>query len=150
MGIPRKTIQYRHETIGIPLDDVPNFKAKPLIERFGEKRYFPDRKSKNKNIEDELKQIIEYPKSPDLYIDSSNEERTAESKEKYVEWLMDAPKTLLQRELRIYEEALNGLLAEEENKYFYASTYHEEEKEKSEIAIQIIRDVLEKREFDTD
>src|SRR5699024_11643753 len=83
MGIPRKTIQYRHETIGIPIDDIPNFKAKPPIERFGEKRYFPERKqNKSVEVEDELKRIIEYPDSPGFYIDSNNQDRTEERKEK--------------------------------------------------------------------
>lgn len=149
MGIPRKTIQYRHETIGIPIDDIPDFKAKPPIERFGEKRYFPERKqNKSVEVEDELKRIIEYPDSPNFYIDSNNQDRTEERKEKYMEWLMSAPPTLIKRELRIYEGDLRGLIEEEENQYFYASTYHEDEKEKAEIAIQIIHEVIEKREID--
>lgn len=148
MGIPRKTIQYRHETIGIPIDDIPDFKPKPHIERFGKKVYFPQRKQKNKDVEYELKQIIEYPNSPDFYIDSSNQDRTEERKEKYTEWLINAPETLIKRELRIYEGDLQKLLEEEENQYFYASTHHEDEKEKAEIAIQIIHEVIEKREID--
>lgn len=149
MGIPRKTIQYRHETIGIPIDDIPDFKAKPPIERFGEKRYFPERKqNKSVEVEDELKRIIEYPDSPDFYIDSNNQDRTEERKEKYTEWLMSAPPTLIKRELRIFEGDLRRLIEEEENQYFYASTYHEDEKEKAEIAIQIIHEVIEKREID--
>lgn len=147
MGIPRKTIQYRHEVIGIPIDEVPDFKPKPPIERFGKKNYFPV--SKSKGTEDELKQIIEYPKAPDFHIDS-NQERTEEGKAKYAEWLLNAPEALLQRELRIYEVDQERLLAEEENKYFYESTYHEEEKKKTETAIQIIHDIAAKREIENE
>lgn len=146
MGIPRKTIQYRHEIIGLSIDDIPDFKPKPLIERFGEKKYFP--KPKGEDIENELKKIIEYPKSPEFHIDSNNEDRTKERKEKYAKWLINAPKTLIHRELRIYEGDLKVLLEEEKNQYFYASTHHEEEKEKAEIAIQIIHDILDERELD--
>lgn len=144
MGIPRKTIQYRHEVIGIPIDDIPDFKPKPLIERFGEKRYFPA--TKDEDIQAELQEIIEYPKSPEFHIDENNADRTEKSKEKYVDWLIDAPKTLLKRQLSIYERDLKALLEEEKKQYFYASTYHEEEKEKANITIKIIRDILDKRE----
>ena len=61
---------------------------------------------------------------------------------------MSAPPTLIKRELRIFEGDLRRLIEEEENQYFYASTYHEDEKEKAEIAIQIIHEVIEKREID--
>src|SRR5699024_450000 len=149
MSIPKKTTQYNHETIRIAIDDIPDFKANPPIERFGEKRYFPERKqNKSVEVEDELKRIIEYPNSPNFYIDSNNQDRTEERKEKYTEWLMSAPPTLIKRELRIYEGDLRGLIEEEENQYLYASTYHEDEKEKAEIAIQIIHEVIEKREID--
>src|SRR5699024_11153412 len=71
---PRNTLQFRHETIRIPIADKPDFKAKPPIERFGEKRYFPERKqNKSVEVEDELKRIIEYPDSPNFYIDSNNQ-----------------------------------------------------------------------------
>lgn len=146
MGISRKTIQYRHETIGIPLDEVPDFKPRPRIENFGDKRFVPV--AKKKNTEDELVQIIEYPKAPDFSIDSNDQERTEVIKGKYAEWLLNAPETLVKRELFIYKGVLERLLAEEEDKYFYASTYHEEEKEKTEGAIQIIRDIAGEREIE--
>src|SRR5699024_419787 len=84
MGIPRKTVQIGDETIGIPSDDIAGFNAKPPIERVGEKRYFRERKqNKSVEVEDELKRIIEYPDSPDVYIDSHNQDRTEERREKY-------------------------------------------------------------------
>src|SRR5699024_7448010 len=121
MGIPRKTIQYRHETIGIPIDDIPDFKAKPPIERFGEKRYFPERKqNKSVEVEDELKRMIEYPDCHKCDIDSNNQDRAEEIKEKYMDALISAPTRLIKREVRIYEGAWRGLIEEEENQYFYA------------------------------
>lgn len=145
MDIPRKTIQYRHETIGLDLDDVPGYEPLPPIERLGKKTYFPEKKSKNND--DELNKIIEYPKAPDFFIDSS-EERTEERKREYTSWLMEAPETLLKRELRINEKDLQELLNEEAKEYFYASTYHEDEKEKTRTAIDVIQQVIKEREIE--
>ncbi|HCT2561778.1 TPA: hypothetical protein OT928_002347 [Enterococcus faecalis] len=142
MGIARRTIQYRHEVKGIPIDEVPNFVPSPPEARFGKKVYFPNKLENNKHIEDELKKIVEYPKEPILYI-GEDREREKESKKKYISWLKEAPKTLIKRELRISEEELRHLIDREKGKYFYATTLHENEKSLIEQRIAIIKQVSE-------
>lgn len=144
MKIPRKTIQYRHEVIGLSLDEVPEYTPKPPLERLGEKRYYPvSNKERKDNNEDELQKVIEYPKSPGFFVDD-NADRTEERKQEYISWLENAPETLIKRELRICEKDLQELENKEEQESFYifASPYHEEEKDQAEKTIQVIKEVI--------
>ncbi|WP_132981530.1 hypothetical protein [Pediococcus pentosaceus] len=142
MDIPRRTIQYRHETKHIPLDEVPDFVPDPLVKRFGEKTYHP----KKLNNQTELEKIIEYPKAPDWYL-GDDKKRESESRDKYINWLEKAPETLLKREIRIYENELQVLVDRENSKYFYATNLHESEKQTLEKRIEIQKNVLNKREI---
>lgn len=97
MGINRKTIQYRHEKLGIPLEQVPDYVAKPPQERFGGKNI---RSRKN----DEIENLITYPERPnlpDVYI-LSNEYK--KEKQRYIKWLSYAPEILLKREAYLINE----------------------------------------------
>lgn len=146
MKIPRKTIQYRHEVIGLPLDEVPEYKPKPPIERLGDKRFYPVPKHEKSNDE-ELKKIIEYPKAPNLYLEEKDTEEEKETKKnEYRAWLIHAPETLIKRELNINKNALNDLLEEEKKPYFYGSIFHNENKESVDEAIKIVSSVLEEKE----
>lgn len=142
MGISRRTIQYRHEVKGIPIDEVPNFVPIPPEKRFGEKVYFPNTLKNNASFENELKRIVDYPKEPILYI-GDDKEREKESKDNYILWLKNAPETLIKRELRISEEELKHLIERETGKYFYATTLHESEKSLIEQRIAIIKQISE-------
>lgn len=148
MNISRRTIQYRHEVKGIPIDEVPNFVAEPPEKRFGEKVYFPNAltNKESKTTENELEKIINYPKEPTLYV-GEDEERYRVSKQKYIEWLENAPITLLKRELRLYEYDFKHANARENDKYFYATTQHDNEKRLIEKRIIIIKEVCEKRAY---
>lgn len=150
MGIPRKTIQNRHEVIGIPIDEIPNFRPKPPLERFGDKRIvFASSSSKKKKFNnEELKKIIEYPRVPDFRIDGNDEDRTEEEKRKYEKWIQDAPETLLKRELHLNKKDLARLLAGEKEIYFFPSPFHEEEKQTAEAAIKIIQGIAAERNID--
>lgn len=141
MGISRRTIQYRHEVKGIPIDEVPNFIPIPPEKRFGEKVYFPS-KRREEDIEIELKKIVDYPKEPTLYI-GGDEKRERESKNSYISWVKNAPEALINRELRIYEEELKHLIEREKGKRFYVTTLHENEKMLIEQRIAIIKQVAE-------
>lgn len=146
MNISRRTIQYRHEVKGIPIDEVPNFVAEPPEKRFGEKVYFPNTLSNadDKVSQNELDKIVEYPKEPVLYA-GENTERFELSKNEYTEWLVNAPMTLLKRELRVCEDDLERFIAKENDKYFYATTRHDNEKRLLESKIGIIKDIYGKR-----
>lgn len=150
MKIPRKTIQYRHEVIGLPLDEVPEYQPKPPIERLGDKRFYPVPKREKSNDE-EHKKIIEYPKAPSLYLEQKDTEEERETKKnEYRAWLIHAPDTLIRRELSINEKDLTALIEEEKKTYFYGSfmyeEMHEEMKDSAEETIKIIRSVLEEKE----
>ncbi|HFD1725297.1 TPA: hypothetical protein QFM54_001870 [Enterococcus faecium] len=146
MGVSRRTIQYRHEKIGIPLDEVPSYVAKPPMERLGIK---PSLANKNENKRttkvDELQAIIDYPKAPEIYI-GEDEKRVKESLESYKKWLSEAPKTLALREQKLYQTELNLLIKEENEKWFYASTLHESQKKAKILALEAIKDVERKTE----
>lgn len=146
MNIPRRTIQYRHEVKGIPIDEVPHFVAEPPEKRFGEKVYFPNTLSNtdDKVSHNELDKIVEYPKEPMLYA-GEDTERYEASKNEYTEWLVNAPVTLLKRELRTCEDDLEHFIARENDKYFYATTRHDNEKRLIEKKIEIIKGIYEKR-----
>lgn len=150
MGIPRKTIQNRHEVIGVPIDEIPNFRPKPPLERFGDKRvvFASSKKKKFNNSDEELKKIIEYPRVPDFRIDGNDKERTEEETRKYEKWIQDAPEILLKRELHLNKEDLARLLAGEKETYFFPSPFHEEEKQTAEAAIKIIQDIAAERKID--
>jgi len=145
MNIPRKTIQYRHETIGIPLDDVPSFQPKPPLERLGEKRYFPKKQHKNSANNEELNRIIEYPKAPD-FIECSDEYE-AEVEQEYQSWLMNAPVTLVKRELRITEKKKQALLDHEEKmgSLLFDPESHEQSKNRADKASEMIQQIIEEK-----
>lgn len=153
MGIPRKTIQYRHEVIGLSIDEIPDFKPKPRIERFGDKRmvFAPSENSTDKKFDDEeLKHIIEYPRVPDFRFDSDDDESTEQEKKEYAEWIENAPEILIKRELFLNENELEDLIAGEKEIYFFASPFHEEKKQKAEAAIKIIRDIAIERKINVE
>lgn len=106
MGIPRKTIQYRHEKIGIPLEDVPNFVPSSPSERLGiSSANKIDRKDDNtKNIDQE---IVLYPEAPHFDFESSSDE-TKEKLKLYIIWFREAPTVLLLREKQIIKTRLNN------------------------------------------
>lgn len=148
MNIPRRTIQYRHETKGIPLDQVPNFVADPPEKRFGRKLYFPkvDQQEQPFAMQEELDKIINYPKAPDFYV-GDDKKREDESKARYIEWLKDAPETLLKRELKIYEGDLQQLINRENSRYFYTTSLHDNEKNRVKQRISIQKKVLSERKI---
>lgn len=143
MNISRRTIQYRHEVKGIPLDEVPNFVPEPPEKRFGEKVYFPNaRKEKEaSNIKDELERIITYPKRPSIYI-GEEMEREDDSISNYNKWVQDAPITLIKRELHQCEEELKRLVEQEKGKYFYGTETHDIEKRVIERQVGSIKNIL--------
>lgn len=144
MGIPRRTIQYRHETLSIPLDDVPNFKPKPLIERFGQKVYFPEKKKSNGSVDVET--IIEYPRAPSVYV-GVNESKIQESLDSYKNWLNEAPEILILREQHMFKTELELLQEKEKDKWFYASNLHDVEKKSKSATLDLIHDIMEKRQI---
>lgn len=144
MNIPRRTIQYRHEVKGIPLDDVPNFIPEPPEKRFGTKFYFPNAQKDNET-KNELDRVIAYPKCPSIYIGEDSEREEA-SKENYIKWVKNAPITLIKRELKLSEEQLRHLVRLEESKYFYATATHEIEKRVVRQQIDSINKVIKEHE----
>lgn len=148
MNISRRTIQYRHETKGIPLDQVPNYVPEPLEKRFGKRTYFPKKQQQNQTlaVQEELDKIINYPKSPDFYV-GDDKKRENESKQRYIEWLKDVPETLLKRELRIYKEELQKLIDHENSNHFYTTSLHDNEKKKFKQRIDIQKSVMSERKI---
>lgn len=148
MNINRKTIKYRHEKLGIPLDGVPDYVTIPLQERWNGKRLeFTRTKEKQKEMNElDYKNIIEYPEAPQIYFSSIHPQKINDSIAKYKNWLINAPETLVLREKNIYQVKLNNLKERENEKFFFASTYHEEEKKKAENALQTINIVLKERD----
>ncbi|MBC2242223.1 hypothetical protein [Listeria booriae] len=143
MGINRKTIQYRHEVKGLPLEEVPDFSAGNAIDRFGDKRII--HVSCKKKTLANWNEVIEYPENPQLHFSGSDPEKTAISIEKYQKWLEDAPEVLILRERYIQQIRFQELQESEKSKYFYASTYHEEAKTTAEKAIEIVNEILNER-----
>ncbi|WP_088841001.1 hypothetical protein [Listeria sp. ILCC797] len=151
MGIHRTTIKYRHEKIGIPIDEVADYVAPPRIERFKGNMInliASDSGSKKEKRKDfDMNEIIEYPETPQLYFSDSDPKRTSDSEKTYEKWLLGAPDILILREKNLHNTKLEELNESEKNSFFYASTYHEEAKSKSENALNIINSVMEKRKI---
>ncbi|MDT0111610.1 hypothetical protein QJV45_14095 [Listeria booriae] len=145
MGINRRTIQYRHEKLGLTLDELIHYEPEPKINRLGDKRFIPQKKKETPIFAD-YEAIIHYPKVPEWQVISNDQEKTEASKASYSEWLEEAPEVLVLREKIIYQKDLEKMLEEEKGKYFFASTYHEEAKQKIEIALALIENILEKRD----
>ena len=106
MGISRKTIQYRHEKIGLPLEEIPYFIPKRPIDRLGVIQ--ANKGIKEKSIEKNVEQdIILYPEAPEFDFGSSSEETKGQIK-LYIIWLREAPEALLLRELHISKTKLRN------------------------------------------
>lgn len=150
MGVHRTTIKYRHEKIGIPLDEVPDYVAPPRIERFKGKMInlvANDSDAKSKKVVEDFKAVIEYPETPQLYYSDSDSKRTSDSEKEYEKWLSEAPSVLILREKHLHSIKLEELNRSEQNGFFYASTYHEEAKSKTKNALKIIDYVMDKRKI---
>lgn len=96
MGLSRATIKYRHENLGIPIDEVKNYvKPKPLAGFEAVKSENPKRSDNNSNQEIEIqkKAILTCLRAPSSFrCDNPNE------LVEWREWIDSAPILLVERE----------------------------------------------------
>lgn len=146
MNLPRRTIQYRHEKKGIPIDEILNFTPDSPVERFGKKVYFPLKKDGKK--QDDLQRIIDYPKAPQF---KNRADLGADEVQKgaYISWLEDAPEALLKRELQIYSSDLVVMNDLENAEYFYETATYQSEKKLLIERISAIKSVIEYRKLNS-
>lgn len=147
MNLPRRTIQYRHEKKGIPIDEILNFTPDSPVERFGKKVYFPLKKDGKK--QDDLQRIIDYPKAPQF---KNRADLGADEVQKgaYISWLEDAPEALLMRELKVHLSDLTEMNDLESSKFFYKTTTYHSEKMLLIDKINAIKSVIDYKKINSD
>lgn len=146
MKLSRRTIQYRHETKGIPIDEILNFIPSSPVERLGKKVYFPTRKDEKK--QNDYQRIIDYPKAPQFKLRDDLGDFGV-LKDDYILWLEDAPEALLKRELQIYSSDLVVMNDLENAEYFYETATYQSEKMLLIEQIRAIKSVIEDRKLNS-
>lgn len=129
MGVHRATIQYRHEKLGIPIDEIKDYVSTSNTKRFGEKKYFA-KKASDETLKVNESEIINYPKFPEIPYSLGTDEQI-QLKQELMDWSKKCPNLLLKRAIHILEEEYQQLvnLLEEQNQFAYGRENNESKKE---------------------